>query len=152
MVPGQPFNYTFMDADFNKVYTAEEQTGKLFITFAVFAIFIGCLGLFGLVTYAAEQRIKEIGIRKVLGATAGQIIVLVTKDYIKLILIAGIVAVPVAYILLQNWLKDYAFHIQIGVWFFLLPLVLIVLIALITVLYQSIKAAIANPVKSLRTE
>jgi len=88
----------------------------------------------------------------VLGASAIQIITLVTKDYIKLILIAGIIAVPVAYFLLQNWLKDYAFHIRIGFWFFLLPLLLIVVIALITVLYQSVKAAIANPVKSLRAE
>jgi putative ABC transport system permease protein len=95
---------------------------------------------------------KEISIRKVLGANAMQIITLVTKDYIKLILIAGVVAVPIAYFLLQNWLKDYAFHIRIGLWFFLLPLASIVVIALITVLYQSIRAAVANPVKSLRTE
>jgi putative ABC transport system permease protein len=113
---------------------------------------VASLGLFGLSLYTVAKRMKEISIRKVLGASVMQIITLVTKDYIKLILIAGVVAVPVAHFLLQNWLKDYAFHIQIGLWFFLLPLALIVVIALITVLYQSIKAAIANPVKSLRTE
>jgi putative ABC transport system permease protein len=113
---------------------------------------VASLGLFGLSLYTVVKRMKEISIRKVLGASAMQIITLVTKDYIKLILIAGVVAVPIAYFLLQNWLKDYAFHIQIGLWFFLLPLALIVVIALVTVLYQSVKAAIANPVKSLRTE
>jgi putative ABC transport system permease protein len=120
--------------------------------FTILSIIVASLGLFGLSLYTVVKRKKEISIRKVLGASAMQIITLVTKDYIKLILIAGIVAVPVAYFLLQNWLKDYAFHIQIGLWFFLLPLVLIIVIALITVLYQSVRAALANPVKSLRTE
>ena len=97
MVPAQPFNYTFMDADFNNMYTAEQRTGKLFITFAVFAIFIGCLGLFGLVTYAAEQRTKEIGVRKVLGASVGGIVAMLSKDFAKLVLIASLIAFPIAW-------------------------------------------------------
>jgi putative ABC transport system permease protein len=108
--------------------------------------------LFGLSLYTVAKRAKEISVRKVLGATVLQITTLITKDYIKLILYAAFVAIPVAYFLLQNWLKDYAFHIEIGIWFFLLPLLLIIVIALITVLYQSLKAALANPSKSLRTE
>ncbi|HET6721335.1 MAG TPA: FtsX-like permease family protein, partial [Chitinophagaceae bacterium] len=98
------------------------------------------------------KRNKEISIRKVLGATLFQISSLITKDYLKLVLLAGVVALPVAYILVNNWLKDYAFHISIGVWFFFLPVIMIVLIALVTVLYQSLKAALRNPVKNLRSE
>ena len=105
MVPAQPFNYTFMDADFNKVYTAEQQTGKLFITFAVFAIFIGCLGLFGLVTYAAEQRTKEIGVRKVLGASVSGIVAMLSKDFAKLVLIASLIAFPIAWWACTNGCK-----------------------------------------------
>src|SRR4029079_4655946 len=104
MAPGQPFSYTFLDADFNKVYNAEQRTGTLFISFAVFAIFIACLGLFGLVTYAAEQRIKEIGIRKVLGASVGGIVSMLSKDFAKLVLIATIIAFPVAWWAMNKWL------------------------------------------------
>jgi putative ABC transport system permease protein len=152
MAPGQPFNYTFMDADFNKIYTAEQQTGKLFITFAVFAIFIGCLGLFGLVTYAAEQRTKEIGVRKVLGASVGGIVAMLSKDFAKLVLIASVIAFPVAWWAMHNWLQSFAYRINISWWVFVIAGVAAILIALITVSFQAIKAAIANPVKSLRTE
>jgi putative ABC transport system permease protein len=152
MAAGQPFSYLFLDADFNKVYNAEQRTGKLFIAFAVFAIFIACLGLFGLVTYAAEQRIKEIGIRKVLGASVGEIVTMISKDFVKLVLIGFVIAFPVAWWMMNKWLQSFAYRINISWWVFALAGLLTIAIALITVSFQSIKAAIANPVKSLRTE
>lgn len=152
MVPGQPFNYSFMDDDFNKVYTAEQQTGKLFITFAVFAIFIGCLGLFGLVTYAAEQRTKEIGVRKALGASVGGIVTMLSKDFAKLVLVASVIAFPVAWWAMHQWLQSFAYRITISWWVFIIAAASAIIIALITVSFQAIKAAVANPVKSLRTE
>ena len=150
--PQSPLQFFFLDEYFNRQYNNDRLFSTILWWFTILSIIVASLGLFGLSLYTVVKRTKEISIRKVLGASALQIITLVTKDYIKLILIAGIVAVPVAYLLLQNWLKDYAFHIQVGLWFFLLPVALIVVIALITVLYQSVKAAIANPVKNLRTE
>lgn len=152
MAPGQPFNYTFMDADFNNVYNAEQRTGKLFITFAVLAIFIACLGLLGLATYAAEQRTKEIGIRKVLGAGVGGIVTMLSKDFAKLVLIASLVAFPVAWWAMNKWLEDFAYRVTISWWIFVAAGITAILIALITVSFQAIKAALTNPVKSLRTE
>jgi putative ABC transport system permease protein len=152
MAPGQPFSYTFLDADFNKIYNADQRTGKLFITFAVFAIFIACLGLFGLVTYAAEQRIKEIGIRKVLGASVQEIVAMISKDFVNLVLIAFLIAFPVAWWMMNKWLQGFAYRIDIGWWVFALAGLLTIAIALATVSFQAIKAAVANPVKSLRTE
>jgi len=152
MAPGQPFNYTFMDDDFNNIYTTEQQTGKLFITFAVFAIFIGCLGLFGLVTYAAEQRTKEIGIRKVLGASVGGIVAMLSKDFARLVLIASVIAFPVAWWTMHTWLESFAYRTNISWWIFVIAAFAAVLVAMITVSLQAIKAAIANPVKSLRAE
>ncbi|MES1224669.1 MAG: FtsX-like permease family protein, partial [Bacteroidota bacterium] len=152
MAPGQAFSYTFLDADFNKMYNAEQRTGTLFITFAVFAIFIACLGLFGLVTYAAEQRIKEIGIRKVLGASVTEIVTMISKDFVKLVLIAFVIAFPIAWWMMSKWLQSFAYRINISWWVFALAGLLTVAIALITVSFQAIKAAVANPVKSLRTE
>jgi putative ABC transport system permease protein len=152
MTPGQPFNYTFMDNDFNNIYKAEQETGKLFITFAVFAIFIACLGLFGLVTYAAEQRTKEIGIRKVLGANVGGIVTMISKDFLKLVLIAAVIAFPIAWWTMNKWLQSFAFRTNISWWIFVLAGLLTITIALLTVCFQAIKAAVANPVKSLRTE
>ena len=152
LAPGQPFSYSFMDADFNKVYTTEQQTGKLFLTFAVFAIFIGCLGLFGLVTYAAEQRTKEIGVRKVLGASVRGIVTMLSKDFAKLVLIASLIAFPVAWWAMHEWLKSFAYRIDISWWVFIVAAFAALLIALLTVSLQATKAALANPVKSLRTE
>jgi putative ABC transport system permease protein len=152
MAVGQPFSYSFLDADFNKIYNAEQRTGTLFITFAVFAIFIACLGLFGLVTYAAEQRTKEIGIRKVLGANIGGIVTMISKDFMKLVLVAFIIAFPVAWWAMNKWLQSFAYRINISWWVFVLAGLLTIVIALLTVSFQAIKAAIANPVKSLRTE
>jgi putative ABC transport system permease protein len=152
MAPGQPFSYTFMDADFNNIYHAERRTGKLFISFAVFAIFIACLGLFGLVTYAAKQRTKEIGIRKVLGAKATGIVALLSRDFAKLVLIASLIAFPVGWWAMNKWLQSFAYRIHITAWVFVIAALLAVIIALITVSSQAIKAAVTNPVRSLRME
>ena len=149
---GQPFHYTFMDADFNNIYTAEQQTGKLFITFAMLAIFIGCLGLFGLVTYAAEQRSKEISVRKVLGASVSSIVTMPSKDFAKLVLIAALIAFPLGWLIMSKWLQSFAYRITISAWVFVIAGMAAAVIALITVSFQAIKAAIANPVNSLRAE
>ncbi|HTR31634.1 MAG TPA: ABC transporter permease [Puia sp.] len=150
--PGLPFSYTFMDDDFNKLYHAEEQTGRVFITFAVFAILIASLGLFGLVTYAAEQRTKEIGIRKVLGARVTGIVGLLSRDFTRLVLIAALIAFPVAWWVMNRWLQSFAYRVGISWWIFVVAGAAAFFIALITVSFQTIRAAVANPVKSLRSE
>ncbi|MDH7463103.1 ABC transporter permease [Chitinophagaceae bacterium 26-R-25] len=150
--PQSPLQYFFLDEFFNRQYKDDQLFSTVLWWFTVLAIIIANLGLLGLSLYSIAKRTKEIGIRKVLGANVAQITALVTKDYIKLMLYAGLIAIPVAYLLLQNWLKDYAFHISIGLWFFFLPLLLIMFVAFVTVVYQAIKAASSNPVKSLRTE
>jgi putative ABC transport system permease protein len=150
--PESPFRYFFLDEQFNAQYNNDKLFATVLWLFTAIAIIIACLGLFGLSLFTITKRSKEISIRKVLGATLFQITSLITKDYLKLVLVAGAIALPVAYILVNSWLKDYAFHIVIGLWFFFLPVIMIVTIALLTVLYQSLKAAIANPVKNLRTE
>jgi putative ABC transport system permease protein len=150
--PESPFQFFFLNDHFNEQYKNDKLFSTVLWWFTVLAIIVASLGLFGLSLYTVAKRTKEISVRKVLGATVLQITTLITKDYIRLILYAGVVAVPVTFYLLQNWLNDYVFHIRIGIWLFLLPLLLIITIALITVLAQSIKAAVANPVKSLRSE
>jgi putative ABC transport system permease protein len=152
MAPDLTFNYTFMDNDFNNLYHAEQKTGKLFITFAIFAIFIACLGLFGLVTYAAEQRTKEIGIRKVLGAGVGRIVTMLSKEFVRLVLIASLIGFPLAWWAMDQWLQSFAYRINISWWVFVIAGCMIMTIALVTISLQTIKAAIANPVKSLRAE
>jgi putative ABC transport system permease protein len=152
MANGVPFSYTFMDDDFNRLYLSETQTGQLFISFAVFAIFIACLGLLGLVTYAAEQRMKEIGIRKVLGARVGGIVGLLSKDFALLIGIAALIAFPLAWWFMYSWLKGFAYRTSISWWIFLVAGVSALAIALLTVSIQTVRAAVANPVKSLRSE
>jgi len=152
MAQGVPFSYTFMDADFNKLYQAEQQTGQVFITFAVFAILIASLGLFGLVTYAAEQRTKEIGIRKVLGAKVGGIVALLGRDFVKLVAIAAVIAFPVAWLGMNYWLQGFAYRVGISWWIFAIAGLAAVLIALVTVSLQTIRAALANPIRSLRSE
>jgi putative ABC transport system permease protein len=152
MANGVPFTYTFMDDDFNKLYQSEKQTGQLFISFAVFAIFIACLGLFGLVTYAAEQRMKEIGIRKVLGAKVGGIVGLLSKDFALLVGIAALIAFPAAWLLMNQWLHSFAYRIGISWWIFVAAGAAAFLIALLTVSVQTIRAAVANPIRSLRSE
>jgi putative ABC transport system permease protein len=152
LFPGMSFNYTFMDNDFDKLYHADAQTGQVFITFAVFAIFIACLGLFGLVTYAAEQRTREIGIRKVLGASTSGLMSLLSRDFLKLVLIASLIAFPVAWWAMNQWLQSFAYRIGISWWVFVVAGITAILIALVTVSIQTIRAAVANPVKSLRSD
>jgi putative ABC transport system permease protein len=147
-----PFNYTFVDKQFENMYLSDQRTGTLFNLFAGIAIFISCLGLFGLTTYTAQVRTKEIGVRKVLGATVANIIKLMSSDFLKLIFISIIIAVPFAWLAMNKWLADFAFRIHISWWIFLIAGISAILIALITVSLQAIKAAMANPVKSLRTE
>jgi putative ABC transport system permease protein len=150
--PQSPYQFSFLDERFNNQYNGDKLFSTVLWLFTVIAIIVACLGLFGLSLYTVSKRMKEISIRKVLGATVTQIAGMIAKDYVKLVLIAGVIALPVGYLLLSNWLKKYAFRISIDLWFFLLPVLMIVLIALVTVIYQSVRAAIANPVKSLRTE
>ena len=150
--PKSPLQYFFLDEFFNRQYKNDQVFSTILWWFTFLAIVIASLGLLGLSLYTVAKRTKEIGIRKVLGASVFQITRLITKDYIQLVIIAGIIAIPTTYLLLHNWLNDYAFHIEIGPLFFVLPLLLIICIALLTVLYQAIKAALANPVKSLKTE
>lgn len=149
---GQPFVYSFMDDDFNRLYKADQQTGRIFISFALLSILIACLGLFGLVTYAAEQRTKEIGIRKVLGASVRGIVALLSRDFLKLVFIAIIIGSPLAWIGMNKWLQNFAYRIHIGWWMFVAAGVLAMLIAMITVSWQAVRAAVANPVESLRME
>lgn len=152
IVPGQPFSYSFMDEDFNKIYQSEQRIEKLFISFAVLAILVACLGLFGLITFAAEQQVKMIGIRKTLGASVKDIIVLLSGDFLKMVFVSILIASPVAWWITTKWLQGFAYKIHMSVWFLVAAGVLATLIALITVCSQAFKAAIANPVKSLRTE
>jgi putative ABC transport system permease protein len=152
MAPGQPFSYSFMDDSFNNVYKAEQRIGKLSLAFAFLTILVACLGLFGLVTFITEQRIKEIGIRKILGATVGSVVLLLSSDFLKLVLVSVVISSPVAYYLMDKWLTDFAYRINIEWWIFVATAILAVLIALLTVSFQAIKAALMNPVKSLKTE
>jgi putative ABC transport system permease protein len=148
----QPFTYDFMDDLFNKTYSAEQKTGTILNIFSVLIILVACLGLFGLVTYTAEQRTKEIGIRKVLGASVSQITQMLSKEFVKLVLIASLIAFPVAWWAMNKWLQSFAYRINISWWVFVVAGIAAIAIALITVSFQAVKAAIANPVKSLRTE
>lgn len=151
-LPHQPFEYMFMDERFNDMYRAEQRIGKIFGVFSSLAVFIGCLGLFGLAAFTAEQRTKEIGIRKILGASAPSIIRLLLKEFIILVGIANIVAWPIAFFVMSGWLRDFSYKISLSVWIFLLAGLSTLFIALLTVSYQAIRAAISDPVKSLRYE
>jgi len=150
--PGYPFDYKFVDDQFNAMFTSEMLISKLSRVFASLAILISCLGLFGLAAYTAERRTKEIGVRKVLGASVHGIAALLSKEFIKLVCISCIVAFPVAWWAMHNWLQNYQYRIEISWWIFLIAGTAAILIALLTVSFQAIKAAVANPVKSLRTE
>ncbi|MBC7922809.1 MAG: ABC transporter permease, partial [Ferruginibacter sp.] len=150
--PDNPFEYFFLDEYFNQQYQAEQRFGRVFGLFAGFAVVIACLGLFGLASFTAGQRTKEIGIRKVLGASVPSIVALISKDFIKLLLIANVLAWPLAWWTMDTWLRDFAYRIHIGWWVFALAGGVALVIALLTVSFQAIKAAMANPVESLRTE
>ncbi|MFT4152884.1 ABC transporter permease [Parafilimonas sp.] len=150
--PDYPFTYSFLDEDYNNLYQSDEKAGTLIKAFAAIAIIISCLGLFGLITFTAQVKTKEIGIRKVLGAGIANIANLLAKEFLLLVIIAFIIAAPLAYILMHKWLQDFAYRISISWWMIAVAGMAAVLIALITVSFQAIKAAVANPVKSLRTE
>ena len=152
LAPGQPFSYRFMDESFNTTYEAEQRLGKIFMVFTVLSILIACLGLFGLAAFNAQKRTKEIGIRKVLGASIGQITYRLTTDFLKMVGIAILISLPIGWFAMNKWLEDFSYRIEIGIWIFVLAAFLAVAISIITVSYQSIKAAIVNPIKSLRTE
>lgn len=152
IAPGQPFTYSFLDDRFGNMYAAETRLGKVFGIFAGFAILIACLGLFALTAFTAEQRTKEIGIRKVLGSSIGSIIVLLSKEFAKLVVIAFLIASPIAWWAMKKWLEDYQFKQDLGWEVFIGAGVFAILIALLTTSYQSIRAATTNPVKSLRNE
>ncbi|MGZ3881649.1 MAG: FtsX-like permease family protein, partial [Flavisolibacter sp.] len=152
IAPNEPFTYAFLNEEFDNMYRTEQRSGKIFVSFAVLAILIACLGLFGLAAYAAEQRTKEIGIRKVLGATVSNIVGMLSKDFLKLVIIASIIAFPVAWWFMNKWLQDFAYRINISWWIFALAAFVSIFIAIITVSFQAIKAALTNPVKNLRTE
>jgi putative ABC transport system permease protein len=147
-----PFSYHFLDKSFEELYKSDERTGKLFNVFAGIAIFISCLGLFGLATFTAQVKIKEIGIRKVLGASVAGIIQLISKDFLKLVIVAIIISIPVSWWIMYKWLQGFAYRVDISWWVFTLSAAIAILTALLTVSFQSFKAARANPVKSLRTE
>ncbi|MBC7903369.1 MAG: FtsX-like permease family protein, partial [Gemmatimonadaceae bacterium] len=152
MSPMTPFSYRFLDEAFDNMYRDEQRVATIAISFAVLAIFIACLGLLGLVTFAAEQRTKEIGIRKVLGASSGNIVGMLSKDFLRLVLVAGVIAIPFSWWAMKSWLEDFAFRIDIKWWMFLTAMAAAILIALLTIFFQAIKAAIVNPIRSLRSE
>jgi putative ABC transport system permease protein len=151
-LPEVPYEYTFLDENFEKLYKSEQKQGTIFTVFACIAIFIACLGLFGLSAFSITQRIKEIGIRKVLGASVSSIVGLLSKDFLKLVAIAAIIAFPVAWYAMNNWLQDFAYRTNISWWIFIIAGIIAAAIALFTISFQAIKAALTNPVKNLRTE
>lgn len=152
LAPGQPFGYHFMDDSFNTVYDAEQRLGKIFMVFSVLSILIACLGLFGLATFNAQKRTKEIGVRKVLGATVGQISYRLTTDFLKMVALAIVISLPIGWYIMGKWLEDFSYRIEVHWWILILAAVIAITTAVLTVSYQSIRAAIVNPVKSLRTE
>lgn len=150
--PGNIFDYFFLDEKFNEQYRNDVIFGEVFGLFAGFAIFIACLGLLGLALYATAQRTKEIGVRKVLGASVSNIILMLSKDFIRLIAIAFLIASPVAWLVMHNWLQNFAYRIPLSWWIFPAAGLLALVIAMGTISYQAVKAAGMNPVKSLRSE
>jgi ABC-type antimicrobial peptide transport system permease subunit len=150
--PKFPFTYQFSEDEYQKLYTSEIMVGKLSSCFAFLAIFISCLGLLGLAMFTAEQRTKEIGIRKVLGASIVSLFSLLSKEFLMLVLVALIIATPLAWYMMYKWLEDYAYKTNISWWMFMIAGLVAIVITLFTVSFQAVKAALANPVKSLRTE
>jgi putative ABC transport system permease protein len=151
-IPGYPLEYQFLDEEIDSLYKTEQLTGKIIIYITLLALFISCLGLFGLASFTAEQRTKEIGIRKVLGASVSGIVVLLSREFTKWVALASIIAWPIAYFAMTKWLQNFVYRTSIGWWTFILAGGLALVIALSTVSYQAIKAALANPVDSLRYE
>jgi putative ABC transport system permease protein len=152
LFPADPFTYSFLDDHVNDQYAADRQFSVIFSVFSGFSIFISCLGLFGLVSYSVAVRVKEIGIRKVLGASVSSIVVLFSRSYAKLLLLSYLVGIPLSYYILTQWLSNFAYRASLSWWLFLIPVVLVSCLALITISTQTIKAALANPVESLSQE
>ena len=150
--PSLPFEYNFVDEDFEEKFRTENQVGKLAGIFASLAILISCMGLFGLAMFMAERRTKEIGIRKVLGASVVNLWALLSREFVLLVLVACVIASPLAYWLMSDWLEKYDYRVSMNAWIFIVAGLLAIIIALITVSTQAVKAAVSNPVKSLRTE
>ncbi|HYH13771.1 MAG TPA: FtsX-like permease family protein, partial [Flavisolibacter sp.] len=151
-LPEVPYEYNFLDDNFNRLYEAEQRQGSIFTVFACIAIFIACLGLFGLSAFAISQRVKEIGIRKVLGADVSTIVRLLSVDFLKLVVVAAVLAFPIAWYAMHQWLQDFAYRIGVAWWVFLVAGVIATVIAFVTISFQALKAATTNPVKNLRTE
>jgi putative ABC transport system permease protein len=152
MAPGEPFDYSFLDENFDALFKSEKQMGEIFIIFTVLAILIASLGLFGLATFMAEQRSKEIGIRKAMGATVGSVVVLLSQEFTRLVLVSVVLATPAIIFLMNLWLENFAYKIKIDFMSFFIGGMIALLISWSTVSYQSIKAAVANPTKALRYE
>jgi putative ABC transport system permease protein len=152
VAPDQPFQYSFLNDDFGRMYSAEQRLGKIFGTFATLAIIIACLGLFALTAFTTEQRTKEIGIRKVLGASVSSIVMLLSREFGKLVIIAFVLASPIAWYSVNWWLQNYAYKTEIGIVVYILAGITALLIATLTISYQSIRAATSDPVKSLKNE
>ena len=152
LAPGQPFSYSFMNERFDRIYASEQKIGKIFGVFAFLAIFIACLGLFGLASFTAEQKRKEIGIRKVLGASVAHIVNRLSLSFIKLVVVSFLIASPISYFAMKAWLDDFVYRTEMKIWVFLLAGLSACVIAWLTMSIQSWKAARANPVTSLRNE
>ena len=152
LAPGEPLQYSFLDEDYDALFRAEQRLGTVFTVFTVIAIFIACLGLFGLAAFTAEQRTKEIGVRKVMGASVWSITSLMSKEFTKLVVIAFVLAIYPAWYFMDQWLQEFANRVEVGVWVFALAGMVAIIIAWATVSYQSLKAARVNPVNSLRYE
>jgi putative ABC transport system permease protein len=152
IAPDFPFEYNFLDEQIDKLYSADQRAGSVINVFSFLALFIACLGMFGLASFTAEQRVKEVGIRKVLGAKVPGIVLLLSKEYTKYILLANLFAWPIAYFIIDRWLQNFAYRIDISLWVFVLSGGIALLVALATVSFQAIKAAMANPVESLKYE
>jgi len=150
--PDFPLEYKFLDENFDAMYKSEDKLKSLLWLFTGVAIFVGCMGLFGLAAYTAERRKKEVGIRKVLGASVEGVVMLLSRDFIKLVLISLLIASPLAWLLMKRWLQDFAYRINISAWVFVIAGLTAILIAFLTVSFQAIKVAVTNPVNSLRSE
>jgi putative ABC transport system permease protein len=151
-MPDNPFEYSFLDEEFDALYRTDQTIGKVFTVFTFLSITVACLGLLGLAMYTAERRTKEIGIRKVLGASVQSLVGMLSKDFLKLVFIASVIAFPIAWWAMNKWLQDFAYPTTINWWIFALAGLATLIIALFTVSFQSIKSALMNPVKSLRSE
>ncbi|GGD12923.1 ABC transporter permease [Hyunsoonleella pacifica] len=150
--PGAPFSYFFMDQEYDKQFKAEDRFKSVFMILTAFSMLIACLGLLGLASFSVAKRKKEIGIRKVVGASTATILILLSKDALKTVLISVIISVPITYLLLQNWLKNFAYRIDLNIWMFILPIFLVFLLVLLSISFKTVKTALMNPVNSLRSE